>query len=454
MKTAIKQFRGDMFWKALLLFMISLIALWPVSGVVEFGKYVSMFQYEQDSNISFSDSQNYSSLNVRPSETDFGDSNLTVSPEGSADVELDFYDALAGRQDFVSNFTASTDSDQSVNFSISDLPSKDFYEAFFSGSGDRIFIGYADELDDSFEFSASVLNEAISVFNYGEKGVEARGIEFNSTDPVEGNSLKVKTNISNEGKVDSESPGINLTVETFNGTEWVLKENISGSASVPPSGSVFGNLTWMVEPGPWRFNSSLDPEDSIKETNESNNNYSQLLDVDSYQIFYGGSDSNLTLGAEEREIYRWIPDQDRGNIYFYDTDSEITFANLEPIEGSDLDVVDDELKLKGHNDSVRSLWDHDDDGNIDRFRTMNVGGRSLGVPVTNSSENSDFDTGILYDSGDGTAYDGSQDLVFVTEMEPSSQGSFGTYDYEIRVPFSLRELKPGTDLVEFTTELR
>ena len=64
--------------------------------------------------------------------------------------------------------------------------------------------------------------------------------------------------------------------------------------------------------------------------------------------------------------------------------------------------------------------------------------------MANSINNSNFVTGILWDSSDDDGdYEfnesGKEDLVFVTQINTSSQGAYGIYDYELRVPARLRE---------------
>ncbi|MFB6099730.1 MAG: CARDB domain-containing protein [Candidatus Nanohalobium sp.] len=422
-------------------------------ATVEIGPGVRIFQYDQPSNINFSQPQNYSFIGVRSLRTDFGSTNFTVSPKSDAAAELDFLRPLAGRQSYVSNFTAFASPSQHVSFNITDLPSSDFYEAFFSDNGSRIFIGYADSPDDMFNFSAKLQNVDISIFNYGEKGVEAENISFNDTNPVEDNTLKVEANISNEGVVDPESPNTTVKIETFNGTRWVFRQNISTVDTVPVNGSVLANVSWTVKPGPWRFTSVADPEDEIKETNESNNQASEILNVDSYQILYGESNSSLVLGAGNREIYSWNPGESQGNLFFYDADASFDYGDLEPVNSSDLVELDEALRMRGHNDSIQELWDDNGDGSIDRFESMKVGDRTLSVPVTNTTADSPFDTGILYDSGDGTGFDGSQDLVFVTELKFERTGKYGTYDYEVRLPFYLGDLRAGVDKVSVDFQL-
>ncbi len=66
----------------------------------------------------------------------------------------------------------------------------------------------------------------------------------------------------------------------------------------------------------------------------------------------------------------------------------------------------------------------------------------LSVPIVESTNTSAFVTGILWDAADDTGdgeYDAAdrEDLVFVTRINASQQGGYGTYDYEVRVPSML-----------------
>ena len=79
------------------------------------------------------------------------------------------------------------------------------------------------------------------------------------------------------------------------------------------------------------------------------------------------------------------------------------------------------------------------------------------VSVANSTNNSNFVTGILWDMSDENIgeYNGSQDLVFVTRINPAKQGAYGVYDYEIKIPSELKKYKK-TDIntVIFYVELK
>ena len=69
------------------------------------------------------------------------------------------------------------------------------------------------------------------------------------------------------------------------------------------------------------------------------------------------------------------------------------------------------------------------------------------MPASFTTNTSSFVTGILFDSADGATYDGSQDLIFITIINGSQVGSFGTYDYEVRIPSELGSLVGAVDSV-------
>ena len=52
---------------------------------------------------------------------------------------------------------------------------------------------------------------------------------------------------------------------------------------------------------------------------------------------------------------------------------------------------------------------------------------------------------MLWDSNDNNngEYNGSQDLVFITEINQGIAGMYGVYDYEIKIPAELRDYVEG-----------
>ncbi|NTV24030.1 MAG: hypothetical protein HGA85_06710 [Nanoarchaeota archaeon] len=78
-------------------------------------------------------------------------------------------------------------------------------------------------------------------------------------------------------------------------------------------------------------------------------------------------------------------------------------------------------------------------------RDLIIYGRTVkSIPMYNSTNSSNFETGILWDTSDGgTEYDGSQDIIFLTVKNQTKAGKFGSYDYEMRVPASLKSRNGG-----------
>jgi hypothetical protein len=109
--------------------------------------------------------------------------------------------------------------------------------------------------------------------------------------------------------------------------------------------------------------------------------------------------------------------------------------------------------MLGHNDSVQEVWDPNGDGSADQTRNWTLAGLEMEVPVADSTSAGTFKTGILFDSSVNSSFSGAEDLVFVTKLRPGTSGKFGRYDYEARIPFGLRDLKPGSDRVRIYEEV-
>jgi hypothetical protein len=427
------------------LFVLLILVFVSTVSAVEVGPGTEIRQHENSVDINFSQKINFSYINIYPDRTDFEGSNFTVEPETEADLTMDSYDSQADLQEFVSNFSVTAPSQQEINFSVGDLPSNLFYEAFNPNTDERFFIGYTDQ-NDNFNFSFDSSSEEVKVLNYGKKGVGVTDVGFNDTDPVEDRDIEVQYSLENLGKIDSENPNMTMDVDTYNGTQWVdqsfdTKEEIISKDTIDER-----DFIWSPEPGPFRFNITADPNDNIKETDETDNSASDLLDVSSYQTFYGGTDLTLRLGAQEDDLRVFNQQIAKGNLHFADTDSDIAFSDLEPVD-SNFQEADNALNMRGHNDSIQEEFDPD------RNKTFEIAGEQKTAPVINSSSNGNFKTGIFYDSSEGTPFDGTQSIVFVSEIQDSVEGEYGIYDYEARIPALLREQEGSNDMIDIYAEI-
>ena len=139
-----------------------------------------------------------------------------------------------------------------------------------------------------------------------------------------------------------------------------------------------------------------------------------------------------------------------GNIYISDLESVIDWTNLYPIgknksnqntndDFSELDLI---LSMSTVDDSLSNIFTID--GNTPRASDSFFIHKSLvnNVPIINSTNNSNFITGILWDGSDDSNGQYSsldkEDIVFVTKVNKVKAGLFGIYDYETRVPAHLR----------------
>jgi hypothetical protein len=118
----------------------------------------------------------------------------------------------------------------------------------------------------------------------------------------------------------------------------------------------------------------------------------------------------------------------------------------------DFTEADAALNLTGFYDSLYELYTL---GGVP-IKTSNytLGGLNITyIPLINSTDNSNFETGILWDKSDGLAeYNGSQDLLFITKTN-HALGRYGTYDYEAKIPSTLKNYKLGSNQIIIYTEL-
>ena len=280
-------------------------------------------------------------------------------------------------------------------------------------------------------------------------------VTLNDTEPVSGNSVEITANISNNESV-SATPKINLSVISYNGTDWIYEKNQSTNANV--DGNSFDLIDFVISsnPGRYRFKVTADPDDSIGETSESDNSNFTELNFSSHQVFYGSTSQSVNLADEEdKTIQSWVSDEANGTLYFTDSDVYFAASDLMPLNNTgDLGEADGALNLTGHNDSLSNLFDGDGDGSADKTGCVLVSGSGLcDVPLINSTNSSSFRTGVLYDSSMGSSFDGSQNLIFATEINSSKTGKFGIYDYEVKVPYSLGRQEPTKQELKIYQEI-
>ena len=272
--------------------------------------------------------------------------------------------------------------------------------------------------------------------------LKVSNITFSPDDIIEGNNLTIDLNISNVGDGNASNTSVQLNISIWNGSDWELDTVLnSTNFSIYAGNNTTLSFNWTARPGPWKFESFVDYKFNITELNETNNYLSKQLDISSWYTQYGIFNLSKVLADDNGvDAYSWNVSDSEGNVYLSDIDSNYLPFNLEPLNGTnDLTELDAALGTTYFNDSISNLFDQS------RTTSFNIGGTIISdVPFINSTNSSNFITGIFFDSNDNSEYTGVEDVVFITKINRNKNGKYGVYDYEIAVPVFLRELK-GTD---------
>ncbi len=273
-------------------------------------------------------------------------------------------------------------------------------------------------------------------------------INFSNYFPIEGESVVVSSIVLNNGCSDAD----NFIVGFYDGDPSFgnqIGENQTISVSSLSNNSV--NISWDAEVGPTNFFVSADVEDFIEESNETNNELNKTLNVGAWQNFYGNVSGMRVLSSNFfSNLTFWnITSKINGNVFMTDMESDINWSALLAIgrdkfgsvSSDDFSEVDSFLGTSEFNDSITNVFT--DNGNPYLTKNFSIDNKTIyDVAVVNSVEGSSFYTGILWDGSDDSdgEYAGldKEDIVFVSELNKSGLGAYGTYDYELRIPVNLR----------------
>lgn len=265
--------------------------------------------------------------------------------------------------------------------------------------------------------------------------------------PIENQLVSINATVMNLGCGDAN----NFLVGFFKGDPEISSQQIGSNLTVSVVGlsSIPIGINWNAEIGPNNLFVFADIGDLVVESNESNNKANLSLDITSWQEFYGDvfidkllSDGGLfnLSGWGANGVFG-------GNIFVTDLGSDIDWSNLQAIgidsnnnsvEGDfeDLDVL---FGSEGYVDSINNTFSSYGLVNFTVHKKV-----IADVRVVNSTNNSNFFTGILWDmSDDGNGqFDPSEkeDIVFATQINLGKDGKYGTNDYEIKIPVRLRDL--------------
>ncbi|MFH1641753.1 MAG: hypothetical protein ABIC04_02545 [Nanoarchaeota archaeon] len=286
-------------------------------------------------------------------------------------------------------------------------------------------------------------------------------ISFSDETPTENDKIIINATIYNIG---SENITSNITVQIYNGDPNISGIQIGNNITIKGL-QADSNLTigtnWTITQGTHNIFILIDVpinlNGSIIESNESNNQANNTIFLPAYQIFYGNISVSIILSTiADNSVYMWFNQSDvTGNVFVIDSDSSIDWTNLSALginvtgknSTRDFDELDYSLNLTELADSInRSYTFH---GNPKKFDSFTIYSLDIdNVPIINSTNTSNFVTGILWDQSDFNTgeYNGSQDIAFVTRINSNNFGKYGIYDYEVKIPANLRNyIKPNNE---------
>lgn len=287
-------------------------------------------------------------------------------------------------------------------------------------------------------------------------------ISFNNSSPKENETINITASIQNIGDNDAynfvaeirlnSQAGLLLSNFTLNLSSGSIV-NISAIYNLPIGDSTIYVLADVP----------LSTNGTIQETNESNNVASKTITVSSWHYVLGYEQATLKMyGPLQKAVYAWnLSNTTGGLIFATDVDSTINWINITAISrnrnnvyvSNDFNDIDSALAIQNNSDSVNKTYSASNNPKL--TQNMSVFNKQiLNVPIMNSTNNSNFITGIMWDSGDGgIEYNGTQDLIFVAPVNMNTLGYNDTYDFEMRVPAKLRQYKSGVDAVALYVEL-
>ncbi len=294
-------------------------------------------------------------------------------------------------------------------------------------------------------------------------------ISFNDTSPEEGKNITIYANIYNNGG----GPARNTTVQFWKGdpdsggtqinsnkTITLLNPNNNYTVNITYTPNISINNIFVIVDPPLASNGSIAEED------ETNNKANNSFTVGSYHVFAGNTTGRLHMEKQSinSSLFTWnVSNATGSNIFVTDLEADPDFNQLQAISrdvnnnsasNNDFEEIDQALGSTNHYDSINNTYTTNN--NPKATKTYTVFYKDINnVPIINSTNTSNFQTGILWDKSDGgTQYNGTQDIIFISQVNKQKQGGRGTYDFEIKVPALLRNYNAAGSTIAFYAEIR
>ncbi len=287
--------------------------------------------------------------------------------------------------------------------------------------------------------------------------INSTEINFSNLKPIEGELVTINGTITNNGDKNAQNVVVQFLDDSFGIGNTTLNVSCNSTA--------IAAVNWTAQIGPNNITLIIDPQDLITETNETNNKGARNITLGSYSLYVGNIfASYVVLGSASMNLFSRIGSS--ANVLVVDSDSVVNFDSLQALgikksggsSSNDFSELDTLLNTTSFNDSVTSRWSSD--GSSARWTTsLRVGSQFISsVPIINSTNTSSFVTGILWDTSTDTngEFDSveRENIIFITSVNGSKTGAYGTYDYEFLVPSLLRSYAGVTQAVDFYLDVR
>lgn len=347
-----------------------------------------------------------------------------------------------------------------------------------SSKGDVYYLGdflyYSDFYLDEFENWSFVCSVNDSAGNYNNLSYDGFLVYYESADfsiddsdivvynenPIEGEDVLIGVGIWNNGCEDA----VGVNVSLFEGHPDLGGLFFSNeSVNINERSFIDINFSWVASMGDNELFFHADSDDSFVEEDEQDNFGNVNISVVAWQILYGNISYEKILGFDLNKIYNWDETNfSGGNIFVTNSEESVDWLSLYAV-GRNTDGVENlsqfydvdfVLNMTDFEDSVSNYFL--DNGVLRNESNFSVFGNIIeNVGIVYSSAN--FYTGLLWDSSkdDDGGFDlvDKEDLVFINKINKSSIGVFGVYDYEIKIPASLRSYNSGNNEVYLYYEI-
>ena len=307
--------------------------------------------------------------------------------------------------------------------------------------------------NDGYDDGATLFSNNITVRNTPPT------INFNASvpaSPIENEAVYLYANVTDP---DNDTIlWVNFTVIAPNGSIILDHENASSSL-----GDIWNSSTFTAsDVGTWLWNITASDGDNSSTT------LGRFI-VPAWYYIVGNVSGELVLSdSSGTRVLDWdVTNLSGSNLYIADSDSTISFNNLKAFSrnlsgtyfSDDFEELDTLTNMTGLIDSVNITYTAN--SNPKATETFTIFGVAIdNVPIINSTNSSNFISGILWDSNDDIG-DGQfdltdkEDIVFVTKVNPSTPGRYGTYDFEATIPAKLRRyITDSLTTVSVYTEIR